>query len=344
MSPRTPISPPELESLLRQYPIPLRPNARLTPLPGGTINTNYRLDTADGPLLLRVNEGKTEGEVRFEAALIWHLGSRGFPTPQLWRTRRGEPLVWLPGREGRPDKAVMLMQWAEGVELVEADIDEVAAREAGLALARLHLCTADFPLRREGSYTLAHIRRRIDRLHHEPRIPDGIVEHLAREAERLLMARRGGLPAGVGHNDLFPDNVLFSCRRRRRLVWVLDLEQAAVLPYVYDLAVALLSFCAAPGTTDERIGPLRRALARALLAGYGTLRPLSDDEREALYEELRFAALRFTVTRLTDVYLGAAWPPGEERPHDKDYRQFLGRLTALEEIDTACLRQALFDQ
>ena len=71
--------------------------------------------------------------------------------------------------------------------------------------------------------------------------------------------RQRDLPSGIGHSDLFPDNLLFAGRRTVRiqavtrsgplgqlapLGWILDLEQAATIPYIYDVAVALLSFCA----------------------------------------------------------------------------------------------------
>lgn len=344
--PRTLLTLEDLEPLLAQYPLRAR---ALTPVNAGTINSNYRLDTAEGPLFLRVNEGKREKDARFEAELIWHLGSRGVRTPQLWRTRRGEPYVLLPGQGGAPPKPVMIMGWVPGVEIPEEEIGPEAAREIGAALGRLHRAAASFPQGREGIYTLAHIAARIRRLHAEPRVPDGIVEFLGREAERLAGARDGSLPRGVGHSDLFPDNVLFAGRRRPELLCILDLEQAATIPYVYDIAVSLLSFCAAPrraeAPEEPRLGPLRLAPARALVEGYEALRPLSEAERAGLYEELRYAALRFTTTRLTDVHLRAR-PAGEGAPapaaHSKDYRDFLRRLEALQEAGAGAVTGALF--
>ena len=47
--------------------------------------------------------------------------------------------------------------------------------------------------------------------------------------------------------------------------------------------------------------PAPRQRAQALLAGYQTMRVLGEVEWRALPTELRWAALRFTTTRLTDV-------------------------------------------
>ncbi len=354
---RTPLEVEETRELLRGYGLKLH---SLAPLSKGTINSNYRAQTDAGPLFLRVNEGKTDHEVRFEADLIWHLTSHGVHTPAVWRTQRGQPFVRLPGPDGGVGKQLMLMSWVEGDELTDDQIGEREAASVGAALAGLHLAALGFPGRRIGTYTLSHIEARVQRLHHEPRIPDGIVEYLQREVLRQKATRTRDLPAGIGHNDLFPDNLLFTRKRRQREVaWILDLEQAAVLPYAYDLAVALLAFCAplpnpvgpadpepaTPGCGEAavkesgRAGPLALGPARALLAAYQDTRPLSPVERLALYEEARFAALRFTVTRLTDVHL--AGPPGHATAHTKDFRDFLRRLESLDALGAAAFNQAL---
>ncbi len=343
MTARTQLDPEEARQLLRNYGLKLY---GVRPLPLGTINSNYRVETDAGPLFLRINEGKTEHDVRFETDLIWHLGSRGLPTPQVFRTLRGEPFTLLPDRSAGPAKPVMLMAWVPGHELSEDQIGEEEAQLAGAVLARLHLCGAGFRRARTGIYTLSHVQDRVQRLHDDPRVPDGTVEYLRREVLRLKDSRRNDLPTGLGHNDLFPDNLLFTkaCRRRHQVGWVLDLEQAATLPYAYDVAVALLSFCAPVAGTDaqdeERIGPVLRSRGRALLSGYQEVRPLSEAERLGLYQETRFAALRFTVTRLTDVHLRRQKDISPPRSvseqgtpvHSKDYRDFLRRLEQLESI------------
>jgi homoserine kinase type II len=224
------------------------------------------------------------------------------------------------------------------------------------------------------------LHRRLDRLHRDPRAQTDLgplLPELIAESERLATARQRGLPQGLGHGDLFPDNLLFPRRlpppiftQQQRTPksggCILDLEQAATLPYAYDLAVALLAFCAPIAAADAepadgaaRLGPLRLVTAQALLAGYQSLRALGDSEWQGLYEELRFAALRFTITRLTDIHrYGQPSPPPPAGPvaiaqrpplpkplryktHSKDYRDFLQRWRDLGTIDSSTLVAAL---
>jgi Ser/Thr protein kinase RdoA (MazF antagonist) len=129
--------------------------------------------------------------------------------------------------------------------------------------------------------------------------------------------RRTDLPVGLIHGDLFIDNVLFE---GDALVALLDFEQASWGRLAYDLAVTLLAF--AFGRED-----LRLEVTGPLMAGYATLRPLTAVERDGFGAELRFAACRFAVTRITDVYLKrtAGGAPG------KDFRRYLHRLARVKQ-------------
>ena len=66
-------------------------------------------------------------------------------------------------------------------------------------------------------------------------------------------------------------------------------------------------------------------MTRALLDAYAAVRPPTADERASFGAELRFAACRFAVTRITDVHLkrasGAA--PG------KRFQRYLDRLARI---------------
>jgi homoserine kinase type II len=124
---------------------------------------------------------------------------------------------------------------------------------------------------------------------------------------------RAAAHQGVIHGDLFRDNVLWD---GARLVAILDFEQASRGSQVYDLAVAINDWC----WDAARAVPLSDPLAAALIEGYERRRPLDDRDRAALPVELRAAAARFTVTRITDVHLRQVDNP------DKDFRAFLARL------------------
>ena len=195
---------------------------------------------------------------------------------------------------------------------------ESQARQAGAALAQMHLAGADFPDRRPGRYEPDEIARRFavieSRSSGDPELTAAAAE-LGPELARLATARRPRLPEGLIHGDLFIDNVLY---RDGSLAALLDFEQASWGRLAYDLAVSVLAF--GFGADD-----FRPDVTRAFIAGYATGRAPTAEEQQALPDELRFAACRFAVTRITDVHLRRAQgaPPG------KDYRRYLQRLRAL---------------
>jgi homoserine kinase type II len=72
--------------------------------------------------------------------------------------------------------------------------------------------------------------------------------------------------------------------------------------------------------------------------GYAGVRPLRDSEREALLVEGSFAALRFTITRITDYAMRAAT---SEPRVVKDWRRFQARYDKLQALGSDGLRRLL---
>jgi homoserine kinase type II len=323
---RTGLSLEELQRLLA--PFDLKPK-RVRPLAVGTVNSNFRVDTDGGRLFVRVNEGKSEADVRYEAALLWHLGTRRFPTPQPLRQADGRAWQLLGAHRG--GKYVTAFPWVNGQTVPEERITIEHAGRIGWTLGQLHRATDGFAPKREGIYTFERIVRRIDGLRgeagppgrppaaaEEERLPRvaGALPVLGEEVAWLREHRAPSLPEGTIHGDLFADNVLWLGGEVQA---VLDFEQASRGRFIYDLAVTLLAWC----WTGDEIDPSR---ARALSSAYRRARPLDDEERGGFFAEARLAALRFTVTRITDVFL-----PGLDRP-GKDFRDYLARLLRLREL------------
>lgn len=292
------------------------------PIAAGTINTNVRVELADGTVrFLRVNEGKGQPDVEREAAIVDHVVARGVPTPATVRALDGQPFTRL------GDAFVSLFPWIEGRTLPRSEVGATQARAAGEALARLHLAGADFPDQRPGRYEPEEIARRFARI--SALGAADLTEAVAVLGPELSSLgdgvagddRRPDLPLGLIHGDLFVDNVLF--RADGDLAALLDFEQASWGRLAYDVAVTLLAF--GFGADD-----FRADVTRALLDGYASVRPPTDAERAGFGAELRFAACRFAVTRITDVHLrrteGAA--PG------KDFRRYLNRLRRVREHQT----------
>jgi homoserine kinase type II len=281
------------------------------PIPVGTINTNVRLETEGGPLFLRVNEGKSLDDVGREATILAHVARRGVPTPVPLASTTGQPFVlWQ-------EQIVSLFPWVPGRTLARGELQPAHAAAAGAALARLHLAGADFPDHRPGRYEPDEIERRLAGVAalRRPELAPAVTI-LTTELASLAGERAPGLPTGLIHGDLFVDNVLFD---GDKLGALLDFEQASWGRLAYDLAVTLLAF--GFGRDD-----FRPDLTRALLDAYRALRQPTAEERTAFGVELRFAACRFAVTRVTDVHLkqGAGAAPG------KQFQRYLARLASVQ--------------
>jgi homoserine kinase type II len=279
----------------------------------GTINTNLRVETAAGPRFVRVNEGKSEEDVAREAAIVAHAAAHGVPTPAPFPASDGRPYVrWA-------DAFVSMFPWLPGRTLARAQVQPPHARQVGAALARLHLASDDFADQRPGRYEPPEIDRRLGVITaaaaDRPELRAALAT-LAPELAALHRERHVDLPLGIIHGDLFIDNVLYDDGPDSdSLVALLDFEQAAWGRFAYDVAVTLLAF--AFGRDD-----FRADVVRALVDGYAGVRAPTAAERAALGPELRFAACRFAVTRITDVHLRR----GEGAAPGKDFNRYLARL------------------
>lgn len=316
---KTDLSLEEIRPILAAFD--LRPFV-VEPIPKGTINSNFSVTTNGGRVFLRVNECKREADVRYEGALLWHLGAHRLPTPQPLRRTSGEPFyVWTaPDGERR---FITVFSWSEGAELADSAVKSRHASRVGEILARIHDGAADFKHKRPGIYTVERIIGRVEAMRERAADIADLSEAMpALEAEvEFFRGRSPRLPEGTIHGDLFPDNMLW---QNDMVSAVLDFEQASRGRYAYDLAVTLLAFCCPSGreTLDD-------TLAWALVAGYQRVRQLSDEELEELWVEARLAAFRFTVTRITDVYLPSLPPTSIPAPPNKDFRTYLARLNKL---------------
>lgn len=279
----------------------------------GTINSNYEIQTEHGRYFVRVNEGKSEHDVAWEARLVGALAGAGVVTPP--------PLVALDGRpyaplRGATTKWLSVFPWRDGRHLAADEVTPALADAFGAALAQLHVAGLALPeaWQRGSIYDHAHLVTRFERVARvdDPALkrPVAILREELAEATAASAIRRRATQ-GMIHGDLFRDNVLWA---GDAISAILDFEQASGGSLAYDLAVCINDWCWA--------GAARLDLAAALIAGYQRIRPLTDGDRNALPVELRASAARFTITRITDVYLARVANP------EKDFRAFLARVEA----------------
>ena len=276
----------------------------------GTINSNFRVETNTGRWFVRVNEGKAEDDVAWEAQLVAALAAGGVTTPPPVLARDGRPYAPLQA------KFVSVFPWRSGHHLAPEDVTPELARRLGGALAQLHTVGLDLPAawRRASIYDHAHLVARFTGFasNGDPELARAI----AVLGDELAIAgaaaeTRRGATHGIIHGDLFRDNVLWE---GGNLTAILDFEQASGGSLAYDLGVCINDWC--------WTGAPNLPAITALLGGYQAVRALTAGDRAALPIEVRAAAARFTITRITDVYLAAVHNP------EKDFRAFLARSEA----------------
>ncbi len=151
---------------------------------------------------------------------------------------------------------------------------------------------------------------------HLPSYLKNIIRVLDDEVSYLENYLDNNLPKGIIHGDLFPDNVRF---KGSKLVGIIDFEAACRGKLIYDLATAVIALCYFNGRFQiDRF--------EAFITGYESLRPLSLPEWDSFPNELRFSALRFTVTRLKVFYLRKM---DENHRIYRDFKEFFECLLIL---------------
>jgi homoserine kinase type II len=273
----------------------------------GVENSNFLVHTSAGHFILTLYEKRVAaGDIPFFLALMEHLARRGITCPQPVKNRAGETLGQLAGRPAA------LVTFLDGMWIRRPSARHCAA--LGEALARLHLAGADFPLKRSNGLSVGGWRALHDAT--APRadeVQPGLEAVMTKELAFLESAWPSGLPQGVIHADLFPDNVFFL---GEKLSGLIDFYFACTDTLAYDVAVCLNAWCFEP---DHSYNVTK---GRDLLQSYMKTRALSATEKAALPVLCRGAALRFLLTRL-EVWLDV--PPGALlRP--KDPQEYFRKL------------------
>lgn len=265
----------------------------------GVENSNFLVHTSRGYFILTLYEKRVAAEdLPFFLALMEHLHARGITCPQPVKNRRGEVLGRIAGRPAA------MITFLDGMWIRRPTPGHCAA--LGEALAKLHLAGLDFGYSRANALSVdgwrplyAHCAARADEVRRD------LAPFLAAELAYLEQAWPRDLPQGVIHADLFPDNVFFL---GNKLSGLIDFYFACTDALAYDVAICLNAWCF---ETDHAYNVTK---GRGLLQAYAQVRPLSDEERNALPLLARGAALRFLLTRLVDWF---DVPPGAlVRPKD----------------------------
>jgi homoserine kinase type II len=251
----------------------------------GVENSNYLLVTDRGPFILTLYEKRVDrADLPFFLGLMNHLAASGQRCPIAVADRNGLVFGTL------ADRPAAVITFLQGLSVRRPRREHCSA--VGAALAHLHIAAAGFPLRRTNALSLAGWDKlAAGTLSEADRVAEGLGDEIRNELAFLREHWPAGLPEGVIHADLFPDNVFFL---GERLSGIIDFYFACNDMLAYDLAICLNAWC------FELDKSLNVTKAKALLDAYHAVRPLVANEVESLPILSRGAALRFLLTRLSD--------------------------------------------
>jgi homoserine kinase type II len=258
----------------------------------GVENTNFLVHTTSGYYILTLYEKRVKvDDLPFFLGLMEHLASRGITCPLPVKTSEGEALGTLCGRPAA------IITFLEGMWVRRPQVTHCAA--LGQELARFHAAGQDFPLTRPNALSVSGWRVLAEQAGaRADEVMPGLGAEIRSELAMLEASWPRGLPEGVIHADLFPDNVFFL---GARLSGLIDFYFACNDLLAYDLAICLNAWCFEPD------GAFNATKARALIGAYHQARPLSEAEIAVLPLLARGSAMRFLLTRLVD---WLAVPPG----------------------------------
>ena len=251
----------------------------------GVENSNFLVVAEAGQFILTLYEKRVAAsDLPFFLGLMEHLAAKGITCPTPVHDRAGVALKRL------ADRPAAMVTFLSGMWVRRPQAEHCAA--VGSALARLHLAGADFTIHRRNALTVEGWRPLYEQCNgRADTVAPGLAALIEDELATADRAWPKDLPQGVIHADLFPDNVFFL---GGRLSGLIDFYFACNDMFAYDVAVCINAWC------FEIDGSLNVTKARALLAAYTAVRPLSDAEIEALPMLARGSALRFLLTRLYD--------------------------------------------
>ena len=254
----------------------------------GVQNSNFLLTTADAKYILTIYESSANGvaaaDLPFFLGLMLHLSAQGLSCPVPLARKDGGLISTI------KNKPAALVSFLEG-RSVKAPRPE-HCRALGAAMAQMHLAGDGFELTRPNNHGLGNWQALFERCHSRAdEVSPDLTRAMERELTRLKENWPDNLPTGIIHADLFPDNVFFM---QGDMSGLIDFYFACHDVLAYDLAIMLNAWC------FEADVNFNITKARALFAGYQSVRPMSAEEIEALPVLAAGAAMRFLTTRLYD--------------------------------------------
>lgn len=308
MSVYTELTNSDIQNILADYNLGTLTN--FEGIAAGIENSNFFIDTEgqtnSGRFVLTIFERLAADELPYFMTLMKHLAAGGLPCPDVMVRRDDSLLFEIRGKQG----CIVSCLAGKTLEL----LNEQQLFSSGRAMAQLHMAGENFPQHRANPTGINWLQENIKAVLDGTRNTYGeaAAQLLASELDFQQSCAWDVLPQGVVHGDLFCDNILF---QGNDVSGIIDFYYAHNAPYVMDIAIALNAQAVLLSADDD-------SRMQSFLDGYQCLRPLGEEEREAIPLLLRLGALRFWVSRLYD----ALFPRGGAMTQTKDPEEYRKKL------------------
>ena len=259
----------QFENILNNYDLGKLFNAvELSP---GFANRNYRVECEVGDVLVRWVLEKDLHDLQRELHLLNSLKSINFPTAYPISKKDGKFISslskgyvviydFIPGEHPKPGKSQALA--------------------VGAVIGQLSTFLPPPDFRPRNTINMEACMTLSNELSEAPnQLPD-IFNYFTKHTQHLERRIGLGLPEGLIHADVFPDNTIF---QGHKLKAIIDFEEACWDELLFDLAMTINGFCFS-------MNKLSYPLLDSILLGYCQKRKLSTDEWHALPVYIQWTA------------------------------------------------------
>ena len=200
----------------------------------GVENSNFLVHTTTGNYILTLYEKRVAAkDLPFFLGLMEHLAGRGIICPQPVENKKGDMLGKVAGRPAA------IITFLDGMWIRRPSATHCAA--LGEALAKLHLAGLDFAASARNTLSVDGWRPLYEHCGERANeVQRNLRDLIEKELATLERDWPRGLPQGVIHADLFPDNVFFL---GDKLSGLIDFYFACTDALAYDIAVCLNAWC-----------------------------------------------------------------------------------------------------
>lgn len=304
---------PEIEVsdlLIREYGL----QGKLTPLVSER-DQNFRLDAADGrQFVVKIANGAEPVQITdFQIQALLHLeaSSCAVAVPKLVRTHTGEASSIITTTDA--SNSLRVVSYVPGQLLEETVPGPGLAYALGQCLADLDRALGDFSHAGESQVLLWDMQRASElrdlMAHVSDPEPQAMVNKCLDDFEERVAPLFPALRSQVIHNDLNPGNILVTDTEPTTVAGIIDFGDMLRAPLVVDVAIAAAYL---RSTDDDTL-----AATQALIAGFDSVVPLEDRERELLFDLIRMRL----ATTITILYWRKSARSGEDAYLKKALRE-----------------------